>query len=535
MLQRKSGTEMTGKPNPKAVRCAIYTRVSTDSGLDQDFSSLDAQREACAAYITSQKHEGRRAMPDKFNDGGFSGGSLERPALQELLHRIRARALDVIVVYKVDRLTRSLSDFAQLVDLFDKHNVSFVSVTQAFNTTTSMGRLTLNVLLSFAQFEREVTAERIRDKIAASKKKGLWMGGVVPLGYRVEARQLHIVSSEANTVCLIFERYRDLKSLPALQRDLRDRGVVTRVRHLSSGRCIGGVPLTNGPLLKILRNRMYIGEICHRGASYPGAHQAIVDAHLFDQVQELLEANRRGRRDHRQASDALLIGKIFDDRGNRMTPSYALKKGVRYRYYVSSVLAQGRKDEAGSVARVSAKILEDHAADALANRFGAEHATRDLMQAHVYRVVLSSDNITIDLDATDNNEQMADTITVPWSPPCLTRHRATITAEHQSVRKPRKMKAETRVRIIIAIAKARLWVTQLMRNEINSIAELAKHEGCSDRTIRMRLTLAPLAPDIVKAAIDGSLPSGINLSDLMDLPPAWQEQRLKLGVSFPAK
>ena len=349
----------------KPQRCAIYTRVSTENGLEQEFNSLHAQREAAQAYIKSQAHEGWKLIRDHYDDGGFSGGSLDRPGLQKLLADIRERRIDIVVVYKVDRLTRSLTDFAKLVELFDGHGVAFVSVTQSFNTTTSMGRLTLNVLLSFAQFEREVTGERIRDKIAASKKKGLWVGGVVPLGYEVKDRKLIVNEEEAATVRLIFSRYLDLGSLSALQRDLRERGIVTRKRTLSSGRAIGGRALTNGPLAYMLRNRMYLGEINHRDKSYPGEHAPIIDARLFEAVQAKLTENRQGRRLRRQSSNALLMGKLFDDRGNPMTPSYAIKKGVRYRYYVSSVLNQGRKEEAGSLPRVAAEAVERIVLDAI--------------------------------------------------------------------------------------------------------------------------------------------------------------------------
>ena len=349
----------------KPQRCAIYTRVSTDNGLEQEFNSLHAQRETAQAYIKSQAYEGWKLIRDHYDDGGFSGGSLDRPALQKLLADIRERQIDIVVVYKVDRLTRSLTDFAKLVELFDGHGVAFVSVTQSFNTTSSMGRLTLNVLLSFAQFEREVTGERIRDKIAASKKKGLWVGGVVPLGYEVNDRKLIVNEEEAATVRLIFSRYLDLGSLSALQRDLREGGIVTRKRTLSSGRAIGGRALTNGPLAYMLRNRMYLGEINHRDKSYPGEHQPIIDEKLFEAVRTKLTENLRGRRLRRQSSDALLMGKLFDDRGNPMTPSYAIKKGVRYRYYVSCVLAQGRKEDAGSVARVAAQAVERLILDAI--------------------------------------------------------------------------------------------------------------------------------------------------------------------------
>ena len=297
--------------------------------------------------------------------GASPGGSMDRPGLQSLLADIAAKRIDIVVVYKVDRLTRSLADFAKLVELFDAQDVSFVSVTQSFNTTSSMGRLNLNVLLSFAQFEREVTGERIRDKIAASKKKGIWMGGGVPLGYRVVERKLLVDEAEAQTVKMIFERYRELKSLPALQTDLRSRGIVSRVRKLTSGRSVGGIAFTNGPLVAMLRNRVFLGEINHRENSYPGEHAAIIDRDLFDTVQQILNGNRQGKRERRTSTEALLIGKLFDDRGNRMSPSYAIKKGVRYRYYVSCVLAQGRNDEAGSVARVPAMEIEQIVTEAL--------------------------------------------------------------------------------------------------------------------------------------------------------------------------
>ena len=308
-------------------RCAIYTRVSSDAGLEQDFNSLDAQRESAEAYIKSQAHEGWQLLRERFDDGGFSGGSMERPALQGLLARIRERRIDVVVVYKVDRLTRSLADFAKLVELFDAHNVSFVSVTQAFNTTSSMGRLTLNVLLSFAQFEREVTGERIRDKIAASKQKGLWMGGAVPLGYRVEDRSLVVVEEEAEIVRLIFDLYAAHGSVRCVQTALRERNIKTRERVLATGRKIGGIYFTNGPIAHILHNRIYIGEIRHKGKSWPGEHAPIVDPEVFNSVQKLLMARRRFRLADRAKSDALLLGKLFNGAGERMTPGYTVKAG----------------------------------------------------------------------------------------------------------------------------------------------------------------------------------------------------------------
>jgi site-specific DNA recombinase len=395
------------------LRCAIYSRVSSDQGLEQDFNSLHAQREAAEAYIKSQACEGWRLRREHYDDGGFSGGSMERPALKKLLADVSAGHIDVIVVYKVDRLTRSLADFAKLVEMFDANKVSFVSVTQSFNTTSSMGRLTLNVLLSFAQFEREVTGERIRDKIAASKKKGMWMGGVVPLGYKVENRKLVVDAAEAATVRLIFQRYLDLGSLPALQRDLLARGIRTRTRVLASGRAIGNVPLTNGPLSYLLKNRLYLGEINHKGLSYPSDHQAIISTTQFDAVQAKLAQNLN-RSDLRKGNTgALLKGRIFDDRGNLMSPSFANKKGVRYRYYVSRSLIQGRKGEAGSVGRLPAHEIETLVVDAVRKEVSDLQRARfsndsELMQALELRVSVGNGTIEIRWAAFDSSKSPAD-------------------------------------------------------------------------------------------------------------------------------
>lgn len=325
------------------LRCAIYTRKSSEEGLEQDFNSLDAQREACEAYILSQRHEGWIALPQMYDDGGISGGTMERPALKRLLIDMAAGKIDVVVVYKVDRLTRSLADFAKIVEIFDQRSVSFVSVTQAFNTTSSMGRLTLNVLLSFAQFEREVTGERIRDKIAASKKKGMWMGGLPPLGYDVQDRKLVVNPAEARTVQLIFERYTALKSVRLLQAELDRTGVVSKVRQRDNGAAYGGQPLGRGALYAMLANRLYRGEIAHKGVSHPGQHDPIIDEALFDDVQRILAINRVDRERGTNAdAPSLLAGLIFDADGNRMTPTHASKNGVRYRYYVSQTLIAAR-------------------------------------------------------------------------------------------------------------------------------------------------------------------------------------------------
>src|SRR5258705_7975856 len=306
-------------------RCAIYTRKSSEEGLEQEFNSLAAQREACEAYIRSQQHEGWVLAKTRYDDGGFLGGNIERPALQDLLGDIRAGRIDIVVVYKVDRLTRSLADFARLVELFDAEAVSFVSVTQQFNTTSSMGRLTPNVLLSFAQFEREVTSERIRDKIAASKRKGLWVGGIAPLGYATQDRKIVVIAEEAERVRTIFRRYLELGSFNRLMADLRERGIVTKVRSLKTGRTVGGIPFTRGPLAHFLRNRFYIGEVVFKGEVLPGEQPTILDRDLFEAVQAKLNDQRNNHTITRGKSESLLIGRVYDDRRNRMTPSHARK------------------------------------------------------------------------------------------------------------------------------------------------------------------------------------------------------------------
>ena len=352
-------TEKTPRRSAKRTRCAIYTRKSSDEGLEQAFNSLDAQREACAAFIQSQKHEGWTVLPTLYDDGGFSGGTLERPALKRLLADIEAGRVDVIVVYKVDRLTRALSDFAKLVEIFDRRGVSFVSITQQFNTTTSMGRLTLNVLLSFAQFEREVIGERVRDKIAASKKKGMWMGGMPPLGYDVKDRKLVVNNDEARIVVDIYRRYLALKSVHALQDELAEAGIKSKRRVRPDGTEYGGQKLSRGALYLMLQNRIYRGEITHKGNSYPGEHPAIIEQPLWDEVQAVLAKNRIERATGVRAKHpSLLAGLVFDETGERLTPTYAVKKGTRYRYYVSTALLTGAGRNRSSGRRIPAGNLE---------------------------------------------------------------------------------------------------------------------------------------------------------------------------------
>jgi DNA invertase Pin-like site-specific DNA recombinase len=321
----------------KALRCAIYTRKSSEEGLEQDFNSLQAQREACEAYIASQKHEGWKVLQTAYDGGAYSGGTMERPALQQLLADITAERIDVVVVHKVDRLTRALADFAKIVEIFDRHGVSFVSVTQQFNTTSSMGRLTLNVLLSFAQFEREVTGERIRDKIAASKKKGLWMGGFVPLGYRANQRTLIIHEPEARIVRTIFQLYHQIGSVLKVEVELRRRGINRpSSTTMTSKRVYGARPFMRGEIYKLLENPIYIGEIHHKGYRYQGQHPPIVYRRLLNAVRTKLAANAHDRRVGRNiAEPSLLAGLLQDDHGNRLTPTHTVKKGKRYRYYAS--------------------------------------------------------------------------------------------------------------------------------------------------------------------------------------------------------
>jgi site-specific DNA recombinase len=497
---------------PAPLRCAIYTRVSTEHGLGQEFNSLDNQREAAEAYVKSQAHEGWRCLPDLYDDGGFSGGSMERPAIQRLLAEIRARRIDVVVVYKVDRLTRSLSDFAKLVELFDAHGVSFVSVTQAFNTTTSMGRLTLNVLLSFAQFEREVTGERIRDKIAASKKKGIWMGGVVPLGYRAEARALHIVEDHAATIRTIFARYLELASASTLKRSLDDGGIIMPVRIDGAGRRTGGKPFSRGHLYAILANPIYVGRLVHRKLVHEGQHPAIVDQAIFDAVQAKLAANHHAQRQERLASDHLLLGRIYDQKG-----------ALRYRYYVSRTAIDGQPT--GSVARVPAPEIEALVIGALRAITPAAHEQSDaaLIASRLRQVSVHPDELILEL-----TEDAAHPIRLPWTPKANTRRREIIMPPGTD-RQLRPMKVEDRSRILKAIATARCWIDDLATARISSTLAIASREGVSERSVRMTLSLAHLSPTIVRAIMDGRLPRGLGIKQLSELPTSWTEQEHALG------
>jgi site-specific DNA recombinase len=508
---------MTPHPPRTLLRCAIYTRKSTEHNLDLEFNSLDAQREACEAYIRSQAHEGWRLVRTGYDDGGLSGASLDRPALRDLLGDVRGGKVDIIVVYKVDRLTRSLADFAKLVELFDQHSVSFVSVTQSFNTTTSMGRLTLNVLLSFAQFEREVIGERVRDKIAASKRKGLWVGGPIPLGYATVNKKLVIVPGEADTVRTMFRLYLERGSVGALAEELTCRNIVSKVRTFASGCVKGGGPYSVGALAHFLKNRFYIGEVVYQGETHTGEHASIIDRPTFEAVQAKLADSARTRRMRLDDSPAILMGRIFDDRGNRMTPSHSNKDGVRYRYYVSHTLLQRREKDAGHVTRVPAVQLERLVVEAI--RFNAQPdsqtngslSDRTAIDLHVTRIIVRTDSIDIELRqqtsapapplatgaAVASNTTV---ISLPWTAQSFPSVKG---VSHQPEAKP-TLKPESRDAILLAVAKARAWIDDLVSGRVQTFAEIAEREGKVERHIRLLTPLAFIPPRTLATIIDGT-------------------------------
>ena len=517
---------MTAKTT-QPVRCAIYTRKSTEHGLELEFNSLDAQREACEAYIKSQAHADWQAVSQRYDDPAFSGGSLERPALQRLLTDIDAGRVNVIVVYKIDRLTRSLADFAKLVEIFDKKGVSFVAVTQQFNTTTSMGRLTLNVLLSFAQFERELSSERVRDKVAASRRKGKWTGGGFPLGYEVKDKKLVINPTEAETVRYIFKRYLDLKCLRLLSADIDAQGIVTKARVAKNGNKSGGRRLTYGPLAYLLKNRTYLGEIGHKGEFFAGEHDPIIDRAIFNQVQDLIKANSVVRHQQRSESPALLAGLLFDDRGNRMTPSFSTKRGVRYRFYVSSAILSGRKEAAGSATRVSAPDLESNIVSALRERIphNAELNDQNLVGAQVERIVLREKKLLITLKMADATGNL---IELTWSQSSASPRARIETDNCQPAGEPD-------VSLIHALARAHFWLKALSDGTYKSIEELAATVKWNPKVVRKVLRLAFLAPDITEAIMLGSHPKSLSVSELQGTSAhSWDEQRSLLRFPLAA-
>jgi site-specific DNA recombinase len=556
------------EPNrARSRRCAIYTRKSSEEGLEQDFNSLHAQREACEAFIKSQASEGWKLIKTAYDDGGSSGGTMDRPALKRLLADISEGHIDVVVVYKVDRLTRSLADFAKMVELFDEQGVSFVAVTQQFNTTTSMGRLTLNVLLSFAQFEREVTGERIRDKIAASKKKGMWMGGVPPLGYDIRARQLVINQREADTVRLIYKRYLELGCVRELGKELERRGIVSKVRVSQKGIKSGGCRFSRGALYELLANPIYIGEIRHKQERHPGQHKAILSEELWERVQQRLTQNAaRGRGSSNRSISSPLAGKIFDTDGQPLYVQGATKHGRRYRYYVSKCLVNGSVANKNKGWRLSAPEVERAVA------IGVRHILND--RAGLLKALESSDIeapdptaalewvsslllcLQNDSDAVACLTELIDRvelrgdgvaltvkIPIPCSPAGVSTSRILpLTRFVPLVMKRRGV--ENRIIIaggddlprnvdqalLKAIARSRAWFDELSSGRVRSLADIARRENITRRYVERLSRLAFTAPSMVTAICEGRQPAQLSAETLLnrvDLPLDWPTQ-LKL-------
>jgi DNA invertase Pin-like site-specific DNA recombinase len=521
-----------------SLRCAIYTRKSSEEGLEQSFNSLHAQREACAAYVLSQAGEGWTALPGEYDDGGYSGGSMDRPGLQALLAGIGRGRIDIVVVYKVDRLTRSLADFARMVELFDAHKVSFVSVTQAFNTTTSMGRLTLNVLLSFAQFEREVTGERIRDKIAASKAKGMWMGGRPPLGYDGRDRKLVVNEVEAAAVRQIFERYVELGTVTALTAELRDAGVRSKRWTMRSGQMMGGAVFTRGALYHLLSNPVYRGAIPHHDRVYEGAHEAIVDQALWERVQALLAENGNPTpADPLAAAPALLQGRLFDDAGHRMGPLHTLRRGRRYRYYVSAALKPASGLTPGSLARIAVGVLDGFVvgriAPVLSPSWNRAEPPEQRVAAAIERVALGADRIEVVArsDALAARPIVEGGVVQPGEAGVKVVFE--IRMKHRQgaviIEAPGEAPAAQRIdrALLRAVVLARTWANQLAGGEVGSVKELACRNGLCEHYMARLMPLAFLAPDLTTQILEGRQPQAVSLGALTrrPLPLDWCEQR----------
>ncbi|MCW1403977.1 recombinase family protein [Novosphingobium sp. MW5] len=514
-------------------RCAIYTRKSSDEGLEQEFNSLDAQREAGEAYVKSQASEGWRASATRYDDGGFSGGTMERPGLRRLLADIDSGLIDVVVVYKIDRLTRSLADFARIVEQFDANEVSFVSVTQAFNTTSSMGRLTLNVLLSFAQFEREVTGERIRDKIAASKAKGMWMGGTLPLGYDAPLPGTHVLrvnETEAATVRCMFTRYLELGSVHRLVEVLQDQGIVSKRRVTVAGKELGGLPFSRGALFHLLRNRTYLGKITHGALVHEGQHEAIIDEDLFAAVQTRLDLQKRrhGNKAESRVAKALLTGRLFDSADQPMTPSFSRGRSGRvYRYYVSAALQQGGGTTKDNTSRVSAVALEKILAQAL----GRLLPTSGHPFGQVNKVTLRHDRIELAIPSKFGREAVSQCLEGEEVVPL---DRATslliLPVTFSSRRGARTIASGARLDVqpdpvlIAALRKAHRML------ECDGGGRPVLHASPTSGYERRLVRLAFLAPAIQADILAGRQPRHVNLEALIkaDIPPGWDDQRTTL-------
>jgi site-specific DNA recombinase len=571
---------MSGETKP-AIRCAIYTRKSSEEGLEQSFNSLDAQREACGAFIGSQKHEGWRALTSRYDDGGYSGATMDRPALKRLIEDVQTGKIDAIVVYKVDRLTRSLADFAKIIEIFDAHKTSFVSVTQQFNTTTSMGRLTLNVLLSFAQFEREVTGERIRDKIAASKRKGMWMGGTVPLGYDVKHRKLVVNATDTEHVRKIYRQYLRLGCVSKLKTYLERNGIRSKKRTSQTGRMTGDAAYSRGALYNILRNRIYLGEIKHRGQIYPGEHKWIVSRKLWEQVQTQLRANNHAhRRGLRVSMPSLLVGLLYDERGNRFTPAHAVKNGKRYRYYVSQAAIKNPGISHKGPVRIPAGEVEILVCAKLRSFLGSrrevidslglqrkrrsgELAERILATAQEFSKLLASGAVA-EMRLLIRNLVSRITVGAATVEMILDRqalHRAlnegrsstcSGNPNHNGVLKfkvnarlksyggearfilPANSPGEVQVHplqsLIKAVVRAHDWYGQIVRGERSGSRSIARATGLDECYVSRILQCAFLAPDIVERILEGRQPQNMTLEDFRTrLPTEWTVQRRLLG------
>jgi len=553
---------LTGTPQ---IRSAIYTRKSTDEGLDQNFNSLDAQYEACAAYIASQKQEGWVLARSRFDDGGVSGGTLERPALQRLLAEIDAGRIGMVVVYKIDRLTRSLADFAKLVERLDAAGCSFVSVTQAFNTASSMGRLTLNVLLSFAQFEREVTAERIRDKIAASKKLGMWMGGVPPLGYDPHpdpnVRELVVNACEADTVRTLFALYDAHGKVNAVSIHAASMGLRSKRHAFRSGRIQGGNGFSNGQIHKLLTNPVYLGQIRHKDLVWPGRHPAIIDTEIWDRVQAKLQrASRRRRGQRTDTNPAPLIGKLRDETGDRLTPTHTTKAGRRHHYYVSNRLITGGPDPTGW--RMPAHKFEQSTAIAIADHLHRAASRHELLDAPDLRadpnIQAAAQRLIADLRSNDPNvlrdmivrgklesrklqitlDRLALAKTLEVAPDSLAPGLEQVTIEGPFRRRGSEAKTAVGVHLarpdhvlLSTLLNAHRWSLELRAG--TPLREIASEAGHHNVHIRTRAALAFLSPKIQGAIRDGALPSDLNLQRILDrgVPLDWAQQERLFGMA----
>jgi len=570
------------------MRCAVYTRKSSEEGLEQAFNSLDAQREACEAFILSQRQEGWRVVPARYDDGGYSGGNMDRPALKRLLEDIGANKINVIVVYKVDRLTRSLADFAKIVDALDARGVSFVSVTQQFNTTSSMGRLTLNVLLSFAQFEREVTGERIRDKIAASKRKGMWMGGPVPLGYDLQARKLVPNAKEAHVVNKIFALYLELGCVSKLAAQLDRDKVRSKVWMTKSGARLGGVRFARGALYDLLRNRLYLGEIRHRDQWYAGEHEGLLPRELWDKVQAQLSKNLRERRHRiRERSSSLLTGLMQDVKGNRFTPSFTIKNERRYRYYVSQLVIKNPSGQSKGSVRMPAHEIEKRVTERLhsflksdaevfdelspvgenpaairqlvaaAKKLAARWPSlrpdelRELLASFIRRIIIHENYIRVLIGRTDLHRvlESGDGF-IPANlecerhpvddndPICLTieARLKRCGGEVHLVIPPNssgsRSAGQARLSLVKAVARAHGWYQKVLDGDAFDLKSLARHAGLTEHYVRKVFRCAFLAPDIVEAILEGRQPHDLNFEKLCKhLSLNWAEQRRHFGFS----